>query len=265
MDITQNDIIISSWEELCERLYDNSWKDRMQRFRTDFAFRGVSDKSYQLKNRFLRNCGENSNLEYHLLRNFKKYAKLKGQSLASDWDLVTIGQHYGLPTRLMDWTYSPFVAVHFATSNLEKFGQDAAIWMVDFVKAKTLLPDKMRQALRAIGSNTFTVELLEEVMPSMADFDSEANENIAIFFEPPSHDERIVNQYAFFSAMSSATAIMDDWLLQHPDIYKRIIIPSKLKWEIRDKLDQANINERLLFPGLDGLASWLQRHYYPRK
>lgn len=72
MDIDQNDIVISSWKELCERLYDNSWKDRMQRFRTDFAFRGVSDKNYQLKNRFLRNCGENSNLEYHLLRNFKK-------------------------------------------------------------------------------------------------------------------------------------------------------------------------------------------------
>ncbi len=264
-DIKDNDIVVSSWEDLCDKLYLNSWKEGLQRFRTDYAFRGVSDKSYALKNRFLRNCGENENLEYHLLRNFKKYAKLDRQLLASDWDLVTIGQHYGLPTRLMDWTYSPFVAVHFATSNLEKFDKDGAIWMVDFVKAKSVLPGALREALKASGSNTFTVDLLDETIPRLTDLDSLSKNNFAIFFEPPSIDERIVNQYAFFSVMSSPTAPMDDWLVQNNDFYYRIIIPKELKWEVRDKLDQANITERLLFPGMDGLAKWLERHYHPRK
>jgi hypothetical protein len=45
---------------------------------------------------------------------------------------------------------------------------------------------------------------------------------------------------------------------------RQIVVPAELKWEVRDKLDQANINERTLFPGLDGLSRWLERYYLPR-
>jgi len=61
--------------------------------------------------------------------------------------------------------------------------------------------------------------------------------------------------------MSNPSALLSDWLKQNPDLYFRIIIPARLKWEIRDKLDQANITERVLFPGLNGLSDWLRRHY----
>ena len=77
-------------------------------------------------------------------------------------------------------------------------------------------------------------------------------------------DDRIVNQFTFFSVMSSACALLDDWMLAHPDLWRKVIIPAELKWEVRDKLDQANITERVLFPGLDGLSRWLKRHYSPR-
>ena len=50
----------------------------------------------------------------------------------------------------------------------------------------------------------------------------------------------------------------------HPDLCRRIVVPAELKWEVRDKLDQANINERTLFPGLDGLSRWLERYYTPK-
>ena len=86
----------------------------------------------------------------------------------------------------------------------------------------------------------------------------------ALFFEPPSIDDRIVNQFALFSIMSDPTARMDEWLVSYPDIWRRIVIPADLKWELRDKLDQANVTERVLFPGLDGLSSWLKRQYSPK-
>ena len=74
-------------------------------------------------------------------------------------------------------------------------------------------------------------------------------------------DDRVANQYALLSVLSRSTARVDEWLDQHHDFYVRYLIPARLKWEIRDKLDQANITERVLFPGLDGLSRWLARQY----
>jgi hypothetical protein len=84
-----------------------------------------------------------------------------------------------------------------------------------------------------------------------------------VFLEPPSIDDRIVNQFALFSLMSTPTQAMDIWLAAHADVSRKIIIPASLKWEVRDKLDQAGITERVLFPGLDGLTTWLTRYYTP--
>jgi len=63
--------------------------------------------------------------------------------------------------------------------------------------------------------------------------------------------------------LPNAGKAMDDWLRERPRPWRRIVIPAELKGEIRDKLDQANITERVLFPGLDGLSCWLRRHYSP--
>jgi hypothetical protein len=73
-----------------------------------------------------------------------------------------------------------------------------------------------------------------------------------------------VNQYALFSLASSPTRSPDEWLARHPNLARRIVVPAELEWEIRDKLDQANITERVLFPGLDGLSRWVARYYTPR-
>ncbi|HZS78285.1 MAG TPA: hypothetical protein VFA41_16860 [Ktedonobacteraceae bacterium] len=85
-----------------------------------------------------------------------------------------------------------------------------------------------------------------------------------MFFEPPSLNERGINQFPLLSMMSSPTTMLDVWLEAHADLCYKILIPAKIKWEIRDKLDQANINERLLYTGLDGLCRWLRRYYGPR-
>jgi hypothetical protein len=257
-------VVVSSWAQLCDEVYYDSWKSHLKRYRADFAFRGLSDAGYPLQNSFVRNCGGVPDLEYHLLRNFRKYARTSEPYFTrTPWRSLILAQHHGLPTRLLDWTYSPFVAMHFATFDTERFDVDGVIWMVDYVKINHRAPDPLRSQLECEQCNNFTVEIMEECLPTLQSFDELPGENHVLFFEPPSIDERIVNQHAFFSVMSDPTARLDTWLGDHPDLYRRIIIPADLKWEVRDKLDQANITERILFPGLDGLASWLRRHYQP--
>jgi hypothetical protein len=263
--ITFNDIVIKSWPQLVDEVYHDAWKHQLGRFRSDYAFRGLSDCTYQLKSSFLRNCGERPELEYHILRNFRKYARTSEPSLTNtQLRSLVLAQHHGLPTRLLDWTFSPFVAMHFATSNTEHFDIDGVIWKVDFVKVNRLMPKPLNLLLEKEKCNAFTVEMLESEYSSVQKFDETIGPGSVLFFEPPSIDDRIVNQFALFSLMSDATSVLDDWLIKHPDVYRRVIIPAELKWEIRDKLDQANITERVLFPGLDGLARWLKRHYQPK-
>ena len=260
-----NEIRISSWNQLQDELFEDSWSSDIGRFRSRYAFRGLSDARYQLETTLIRLGGAFDNLERHLLRNFKKYAHRSVVERDSLWHWLSVAQHYGLPTRLLDWTYSPFIALHFATANFERFDADGVIWAVNYLKAHQLLPDRLRRMLDEEGANVFTVEMLSESVRSLEELAELSHRDFVIFFEPPSIDDRIINQFAFFSVMSRPNSILDDWLDSHRELWRRIIIPADLKWEIRDKLDQANITERVLFPGLDGLSSWLKRHYSPKK
>jgi len=258
------EVVVESWADLQDQMFEGSWQPSIGRYRSTFAFRGMADSSWPLETSLERMGGAFQRLEQHLIRAFRKYAYMEGGEYSSLWNLLAQGQHHGLPTRLLDWTFSPYVALHFVTDDDERSDLDGAIWCVDYTKTNRLLPQSLSTALAEEEANIFSTEMLETVAGTLPDFDGLSDEPFLVLFEPPSLGSRIINQYALFSVLSSTRLALDEWLESHPDAYRRIVIPHHLKWEIRDKLDQANVNERVLFPGLDGLCSWLGRQYLPR-
>jgi len=247
---------VESWLELQELLFGEMWNEELRLHRSRFAFRGGSDASATLASGLVR-LGGGPKLERQLMRAFRKYASQDAVPHDTEWDWLALGQHHGLPTRLLDWTYSPYVALHFATHNVERFDSDGVVWIVDYVKAHERLPARLRETLDSEGANVFTTEMLADVSPELHELDHEGD-GFVLFVEPPSFDERIVNQYALFCVLSPVDLRLEDWA-------RRVVIPAGLKWEIRDKLDQANVTERVLFPGLDGISRWLARYYAPRE
>lgn len=256
-------VSIRSWNDLNERLYEGSWQEGLGRFRSSFAFRGGGAIEGNLRTS-LSCIDPDARTEGHLLRNFRKYAHRNAAEGDSLWNWLGLAQHHGLPTRLLDWTFSPYVALHFATDCVEHFDRDGVIWRVDYQRAHALLPAKLRKILGDEDADIFTTEMLSRAAGTLKEFDAMAKKPFALFFEPPSLDDRIVNQFAMFSLMSSPRAQLEEWVEEHSDLCSQIVIPAKLKWELRDKLDQANITERVLFPGLDGLSRWLKRYYTPK-
>lgn len=254
----------TTWAELQELLFADVWNPGLGRWRSDAVYRGEGSASNELTTSLQRLGGPYADLERHLLRNFRKYAHRDAVSRDSTWHWLALAKHHGLPTRLLDWSHSPTVALHFATDDPALLDADGTVWAVDYVKAAEHLPDALREVLAAEGSNTLTADMLDRAAGTLAELDALAGDDaFVVFYEPPSLDERITNQFAAFSFMSAATSRLDDWLARHPELVRRVDIPASLKREARDKLDQANVTERVLFPGLDGIARWLKRHYAP--
>ena len=281
-----------TWTELHDLLSADMWMADIGRHRSPYVFRGVEDRSFSLETSIRRFVGDSGQwkLEPLLLRNFAQYAAGEIDEPRSVWHLLAIAQHYGLPTRLLDWSFSPLVATYFAVQGGDT-DHDAAIWAADYRKLHDDLPEHYRSVLETTETDMLDVHLLtnatleyeasredpETRLRNLNDVsritelwrevwgigDDEPDDQYVMFFRPPAIDDRIVNQSAVFSFQSDPRLALDEWLEDRPDCYRKIVIPGDRKLEFRDKLDQMNVNHRTLFPDLEGLTTWLKQYYQP--
>lgn len=226
---------IDSFESLITHVRLMSWSVDSDNTRRPYGiFRGVRSAQHGL----LPKVGRSSQIvkaehERRLLEDFRQHALPYLESIpADDWAWLSLAQHYGLATRLLDWTSNPLVAAYFAIgpeggaddSYLET-DQDCAIYFFPGADSVERLDATDRHL------DPFAIDSVWMVRP----------DNIS---------RRAAAQGSFFTAHPCP---QQPWL--HPQLVK-LVISVTAKRDIRYGLDQLGINVATLFPGLDGLARY---------
>lgn len=199
-------------------------------------------------------------LEEHILRNFIRNSRpYLSAEWDDEWELLVIAQHHGVPTRLLDWSYSPLVALHFALR--KNVSEDRVVWRLDwrrmhrgfgFPELAMLIQDLDRMGP---GSSALT--------PWSLFREPELERHFAFMLAPPAISTRIVAQAGVFTLSTSTSESFDRFLERHSlvDALTRFIIPAERVDLFRDQLDLVGMDERRLFPDLDGVATQLRRYY----
>jgi hypothetical protein len=233
------------------------------RFRENAVYRGMGNADWRLLTSLDRLGGTEpphtkAHLEEHILRNFIRFGRpyLPPQNL---WEMLVIAEHHGLPTRLLDWTHSPLVALHFATLG-ERPGIDRIIWKLDWqkmhehfgLKPVAFLVEDLDETIRERGCGSFWEFL-----------NAKEQELFACLLDPPSVTDRLSVQSGTFTLCSVKNRTFDEILRESGlgSALTRFVIPGERVDYIRDQLDLCTITERRLFPGLDGIAAELRRYY----
>jgi hypothetical protein len=264
--VSIREVVVHSLGDLIAQTTPSEPDPVTRRRRSSGVYRGAADASWPLLTS-LDQLGDaqhphgKAELEEYILRSFIRYSRPYFVTPpVNDWEVLVAAQHHGLPTRLLDWTYSPLVAAHFAT---EDMGQpaDRAVWRLDWkaVHRRFKLPELalLIQDLEGMmaGGRPFTPSAMFTMPDDAPPF--------ACMLEPPSLDARIVAQSAAFTLCSDKRRSFDRFLEEQGlgDALTKIVIPAAEAPRIRDQLDLVSVDERRLFPDLDGVAAYLKRYY----
>jgi hypothetical protein len=262
------EIQITSLGELIDRVTPDAPDPRTGRRRDVGVYRGSADASAPLLTSLDRLGGVSpphtkADLEEHLLRNYIRYSRQHATETVNDWEHLISAQHHGVPTRLLDWTYSPLVAAFFATRPEDAGDAEhaRAVWRLDWQAVhRTFRFPALSLLINDLGA------LLSEdghASPWRLFARDRSAPPFACLVEPPSFDDRIVAQAAVFTLCSDKCQSFDAFLESHglAQTLTRFVIAPEDVARIRDQLDLVTVDERRLFPDLDGVAAAIRRYY----
>lgn len=203
-------------------------------------FRGVHQKDYKL----VPKAGRTSNLDdAKLFYYWKKHAAPHMPLLShspSEWEMLSIAQHHGLATRLMDWTFNILVAGYFACEG-----------------------DKTSQQVDGVVYAHYSTDDMLRFREGMDASESSVQYSAASVFEytgkvarvrPPAVARRISVQGGIFTIHPKPEVPMTE-SLSASDEWKQGVIPAGCKQALLAELTHLGINRMSLFPDLDGISS----------
>jgi hypothetical protein len=183
----------------------------------------------------------NNYLEYEskIISEFKRLSSPYIDKNLSDIELLTIAQHHGLPTRLLDWTANPLVALYFAFREEKSESEYRILWLLK-QEYSDIMP---QEKINPFGLKDSTV------------------------FKPTHSNKRIIAQNGYFTCHKfneGAGFFSLENQIKFKKSIGKIPIKSSLREEILYTLDKFGINEASLFPDLDGLSKYLDWKIKPK-
>lgn len=249
------EIKVKAWAE---------FKEIAEKSRLEWIYRGQSNAEWDLKSTLERsNIIDNfPEFEDELFNDFTQGAEfyLADEKLPStklEW--FSMMQHFGAPSRLLDFTKSPYIAAYFAFEQANINVKEIAIWVVNkiylYQKAMYYIQEKIDEPsyIRyAYDDKTF-----EKIYKKS----KEGDFNCLLPIEPLNVNQRYYLQQSVFICQCNPYEKLINQLdflgeLKHDTIMKISIPSSERKVAIRD-LIKMNVTRASLFPGLDGFAKSL--------
>jgi len=200
--------------------------------RGKWIFRGHADKEWTLTpvvGRLTHTSPTRDKYERSLLAQFKRLSiQFLERVPKNDFEWLGLAQHHGLPTRRLDWSYNPYVALYFAVSqHQDTDGKISALHAVKMISAK-----------RVTSENPLTQKRLGKFVPSIVTTRLAAQEGL--FTLHPNVENSLEDD------------IRADWTLEE------ILIPSVAKELLQYYLYRMGVHQGSLFPDVDGLANHIR-------
>jgi hypothetical protein len=262
-----------SWEHFLR------WLDELQ---GSWCFRGQREAAWVLDTSLDRDVkrersSPNSFIRYHLNREtetwdlldrFQQYAHSYLRHVPAINDLsswLALMQHHCVPTRLLDWTESPYVAMYFAVEDKanEKRPREkemhSAVWAIDLAwletKGRELLQSKNVAPSAVDSSPSETADYTNHLL-------RETEEPVIVRINPPMSNPRLFAQRGIFLCKLFHQASFGQILMtmmMHPEptdqpVIRKLEIGRSLRIKFLKHLRAMNIRRASLFPGLDGLG-----------
>lgn len=223
-------------------------------------FRGLDKEDHTLTPKIMRDGKDSDNVferESRLLTRFRQ------RSMAywpqgypqNDWEMLFAMQHYGIPTRLLDWSENLFVACHFAfSSSLDHAANQPVVWCVDPVAWNRSTP-----ALSDYGEAIHILTTADsELEPYQPNKDRKKGKTpVAIF--GTHNSQRIVSQRGTFMVWGNDTGPLEQFAddARAATLWKLVVDGDRL--QIAKDLRALGFGETMVFPELPSLAIELSR------
>lgn len=220
-------------------------------------FRGQTESNRQLKPTLPRLRGKWLEKEALLTARFRQNARPllpAGAPATTEWDWLLLMQHYGVPTRLLDWTENPLASLYFAVVSMrdrDTRRTDGCVFVLD--------PIALNKAETELGADIPTLgvdHLLDDYLPSRVADSPTPLSPVAVLAERVF--PRMVAQSGVFTLVHQAAAPIEE--IRSHAFVGRMVIPGSAKAAIADELSNIGVTRLSLFPELSSAAR-LARSY----